>query len=49
MHRFEIEILNIHQLGWRLNDVALREHTSEIRDVTCHMGSPPDTGERVPP
>jgi len=23
----------------RLNDIALRVHTSELRNVTCHMGS----------
>jgi len=23
----------------RLNDVALRVHTSELLDITCHMGS----------
>jgi len=37
-------------------DVALpgENHTSELRDITCHMGShsvnlPPDTSEHAPP
>ena len=35
-----------------LNDIAVcGTPTSELRDITCHMGShlPPDTGERAPP
>jgi len=39
--------------GQRLNDIALHVHTSELPDVTCHMGSqcylPSDTGELFPP
>ena len=38
--------------GSSLNDIALRVHTSELRDVSCHNGItqcylPPDTSERV--
>jgi len=41
------------QRGLRLNDIAVRVHSSQLRDVTCHYETtqsylPPDTRERVP-
>jgi len=43
-----------YQLGVRLNDNNFPEQViSELRGVTCHMGSqcylPPDTSEHTPP
>jgi len=33
-------IINIIRLkGYRLNDIAIHVHISELRDITCHMGS----------